>query len=158
VRRCSNSERNGWCGLCYSNRKGRSNYRGHSHYRPGVKWKDYEMVMQHMRRSDRGNGQATPANTAPPDAATKQKLPGLWEFLTETEWDVGEPRVTGSITFFAEDGMWKACLSDRDQDLVAFVAADTLTKLFLRADEGIRESKLDWRVSKRSQQSRRKGG
>lgn len=83
------------------------------------------------------------------DAGTWAKgLPALSEFLSEARWDDGSPRVTGSITLFCDDGVWKLCLSDKDAGRVAFVSAGTPTEVFAAADKALQSSSLDWRVQK----------
>ncbi len=50
--------------------------------------------------------------------------------------------------FFAEGGKLKACLVDRDQNLVAFVSADGWQLLLEAIEEGLQDGRLDWRAKK----------
>lgn len=88
------------------------------------------------------------------DGSTKlaAKYPAIWEFLTLSIWEDGEPRVPGSITVFLQDGFLKACLIDKDADLVAFVSADSLEGILQALEAGIQDERMDWR------RPREKGG
>lgn len=58
-----------------------------------------------------GRGHQAP----PPDPEFEKAYPALWEYLTVTQWAKDQPRKTSTITFFVDDGAWKASLNDRDQ-------------------------------------------
>jgi hypothetical protein len=75
-------------------------------------------------------------------------FPALVEFLTLPKWEDGAVRATGTILVFIEDGIWKGCLRDRDQSLVAFVAAPTPEGILAAADKGLRGNDLDWRAQR----------
>lgn len=77
-----------------------------------------------------------------------EQLGALGEFLTLTEWEDGSKRATGSVTIFCEDGVLKACLSDKTDRCVAFVSGGSWCLLLNALEEGIREGTLDWRRSK----------
>lgn len=72
--------------------------------------------------------------------------PCVWEFLTEARWPDGSPRVLGTITVFADEGVVKLCVNDRAQSLVAFVTASTLEGAFHALEEGMEDDRLDWRA------------
>jgi len=69
----------------------------------------------------------------------------LFEMMTHTTWDDGTPRQTSSLTIFAEDGCWKACLSDRELGTVTFVTSKTVLGLLVALEDGLEECTLDWR-------------
>jgi len=75
-------------------------------------------------------------------------MPGLWEFITEIEWEAGVERVTGTILVFAEDLSIKLCLNDRDGGRVAFMTGQTLEDALENAEAALIEGGLDWRASK----------
>lgn len=80
------------------------------------------------------------------------RYPHLWEFLWDVVFDDGSKRTPGSVVLFRDSLRLKACLSDKDADLVAFVTADTPDALFEALEVGIRDDTLDWR---RQQKKRR---
>lgn len=75
-------------------------------------------------------------------------FPAVAEFLSQSKWEDGAERVSGTLNLSHEEGVWKGALNDRDQGLYVFVSGKTLTELLGRLDEGIREDNLEWRKSK----------
>lgn len=72
--------------------------------------------------------------------------PCLMEFLWREKWpDDGAPRRPGTLTVFQEEGRWKACVNDRDQQLVAFVSDDAFAGLLRTIEDGLDKDALDWR-------------
>src|SRR5260370_22755096 len=65
-------------------------------------------------------------------------------------WRDGSPRRPGTCLLLADDGRLKVCLSDRDQGLVAFLVVPSLLGAAEAADEALRSSATDWRVSRAS--------
>lgn len=82
------------------------------------------------------------------DSLFSSRWPALLEFLTRTSWSETEPRETGTVTLFVEGSRLKLCLSDRDSDMVAFVAGDGPADALDTAEAALRENRLDWRASK----------
>jgi len=77
-----------------------------------------------------------------------ETFPLLWEQLTETKWDDRSNRRTSSITMFMASGSLKACLNDKNDGHVAFVASDSVEGLLGALEEGLREGRLDWRKAR----------
>lgn len=75
--------------------------------------------------------------------------PTLWEWLTSAKYEDGAPRQTLSLTVFAEEGRVKACLSDRDNERVAFVTGDTMEGMLAAAERALRDDTADWRASQK---------
>jgi len=76
-----------------------------------------------------------------------ERLPLLIEWLGSARYEDGSIRVLPSMTIFVEPGCLKACLNDRDQSLVAFLSAGSLTGLLDALEAGLAEDSLDWRVA-----------
>jgi len=94
----------------------------------------------------------------PPDAATGvagpaaagewgSSLPSLAEFLVATTWEDGSPRIPGTLTLFTDADVWKICLADKAQSLVAFVSGLSPLQAFQAAEDGLLRDTLDWRPS-----------
>ena len=85
--------------------------------------------------------------------AVDEKLYGLYpelhEFLTETSWDDGKPRKTGTLLIMADNGWWKAFVHDRDGRCGAFVTAGTVDLLMSAVEAGLAAGDLDMRPDKR---------
>jgi len=82
------------------------------------------------------------------DTAASSRVPHVVEFLTRSIWGPGDPRQPGTIMLFAEGGVWKAWVNDRDAGLSACTSAGCLIDLLSRVEEGLRDDNLDWRRAK----------
>lgn len=82
------------------------------------------------------------------DADLAKRLPGLLGWMGEVTDEAGHARQTGTLLLFAEAGMLKACLKDRQEGLMCFITASTLAGILEIADEGLRTGGLDWRVQR----------
>jgi hypothetical protein len=134
------------CPLCYSNRRGRSNYKGHWGYRRcGGR--------RHVK------GVAMLRKPIKPDASVKslgdfvdERFSGLYpvlaEYLASGSYEDGSLRQTASLTLFTEDGRLKACLSDKDNGRVGFISADSFLGLLEALEVALSEDSMDWRASK----------
>jgi len=93
-------------------------------------------------------------NTKPAEAAWKgddfkDQFPHVSAFWEQATYDDGSPRQSGTIIIFVQDGMLKACVSDRDNGRSAFVTAPTFQALWELIEHGLAEAKLEWRGIKR---------
>ena len=103
-------------------------------------------VMSFLRRSTGGAPPVTSGDTASMDWC-RDRWPALFEHLTATRWDNGEERQTSSLSVFMDSGVLKACLNDKAESRVAFVASASFEGLLDALDEGIQNGSLDWRRS-----------
>lgn len=99
------------------------------------------------KRGSRSSSQGGSGGCVAP-ADELERWAALLEFLCASAYPTGEPRETGTVLIFAEDGRLKACVSDRDQDAVAFVSGSGLLSLLSFVEDNLREGALDWRTQK----------
>lgn len=136
----------GWCGLCYSNVKGRGNNRGHAQFRSRnanpTGWRKW----CYMKKPDQGQSPAVAAK------AERCKLTSswtaLWEQLTDVAWDDGSERRPSTLLLFFSDGVWKACLNDKESERTGWIAGHTLSELLSSLDKALAGNKVDWRAAK----------
>lgn len=76
------------------------------------------------------------------------RWPSIVEFVSVAEWPDGERRIPGSLVLFVEDGRVKACLNDKDQGAVCFVAARGLMEVMDAAETILCNGTGDWRTSR----------
>lgn len=88
---------------------------------------------------------AAGSSTPIADPKVSGRFPALWDFVTVTACDNGDPRKTTTLLLFVEGGVWKCCIHDRERDRSAFVAASTLEGLMGKVDKGLDTDSLDWR-------------
>jgi hypothetical protein len=86
----------------------------------------------------------------------EKRCPALWEYLTVTAWPDGTPRVPSSLTLFLADGLFKACLSDKEAERVCFVSGASLEALLASLEASLAQHKADWRPSREAAAKRRK--
>lgn len=94
------------------------------------------------------NNTASPCLTSGSDPAFAKSCPALFEFLTALEWESDVPRVAGTMLVFMDGSLWKACLTDKDQALYAFISADTFESLLKTVNASLISGKVDWRKQK----------
>ena len=94
--------------------------------------------------------QADPSSSsAPPptDQDFAQTYPALSEYLTCAQYPDGTTRQLSTLTVFREDGWWKACLNEKDQGLVLFVAESRFGTLLEALELLLQEDHPPWRKS-----------
>lgn len=86
------------------------------------------------------------------DTTFKLTYPALSEYLTCPLYPDGTVRQLATLTVFREDGYWKACLNEKDQGLVLFVAEQAFGTLLEALELLLQEEHPPWRksTSKRS--------
>lgn len=143
----------GWCGACYTNRKGRTNKRGHWGFRESrrPKWEKRMGVLKKREPSATTSGNGGPAATD----GFATEYPGLWEMLTSSRYPDGSHRATSTLSLFVDEGLVKACLNDRDQSQNTFVSGHTITDCMRALESGLQADTLQWRVSAGSGRKRR---
>lgn len=86
----------------------------------------------------------TPAKARDDDF--RKKYPVLHEFLVLCGYG-GKARKTGSLSLWAEEGKFKACVSDKEGGRIAFISSDSVAGLLEAVDRGLKSGHLDWRAS-----------
>lgn len=136
----------GWCGMCYANRKGRGNFKHHSGYREPRKWARWadEMAIrrpegvQGVRQGAGGNG----------GCPLLDLFPTVRDYLRDTSYEDGTPRVTATLLCFVEDGLVKLCLSDRAEGRALWMTGDTVEAACTSLEAALASGRADWRQSK----------
>ena len=105
-------------------------------------WVDYGM----LHRKNNPSGVAKDQRFD--DEVGWKKYPSLVEFLTVTQWSENEPRKPGSLNLFVDDGRLKACLTDKDANLVAFTSLASLSGCLAELEQYLLKDDLDWRKSR----------
>lgn len=137
----------GWCGLCYSNAKGRSNHKGHYRFqcasaRRKVRWRVYPRP----RPKSASDG---PNLGALVSCSFGEQYPSLWAFLTDSEWEDGTERETGTLLVCVSEGRAKGWLNDRSEGRSCWVSSSTITGVLEAADAVLRTGEGDWRDTPR---------
>lgn len=135
------------CGLCYSNRRGRSCYAGHWGY--GKQRKKEKHSMADFLRKKSKEEKKGPLQQDFTMCEFAKRYPCLHEWLTLDKWEDGTHREPSTLLLFLDDGRPKGCLNDREGGKVVFVAAWTFTDVLVAMEEGLLADTLDWRTAKK---------
>lgn len=143
------------CVLCWENRKGRTNYRGHWGYRaPRRPYRHPPWEIAKMKRPNSAEGATSEVLQL---GEVSSWFPKIVEHLTESVWDDGSPRELSTLMIFADGARWKLCLNDRDQGRVAFMTGGDPEEALTRLEDGLKTDSLDWRsVGKKNNKTERR--
>ena len=83
-----------------------------------------------------------------PHPDDEKQFPAIVEFCCALEGPDGKKRETSTITLFWDQGMWKACVNDRDRSVSGFFSDRRLAGLLDRLELALEEGSIDWRVKK----------
>lgn len=78
----------------------------------------------------------------------KERSPTLGHFLCSPCWPDGEARQLSSLVVFVEDGIFKACLSDKDSSNVLWSSAKCWDDLLEALEARLTDDVPDWRKSR----------
>jgi len=138
--------RDSYCLLCYSNVRGRSNYKGHRKYKAPRKITYWESLM--LKRREKPVSGSPGAEAAVSGGWLQKHYPPVWEFLTLTAWEDGAPRECGTILLVCEDGVLKLWLNDKAQGCTAWVSGASLEAAFKAAVAAIEGVGAGWRPTR----------
>lgn len=71
--------------------------------------------------------------------------PAVAEYLTVDRYPDGSPRERATLSLFMEDGVVKACLSDRDQGRTLWRSSYGVEEAIMALDGAIADGTADWR-------------
>jgi len=101
--------------------------------------------MSFLRRQSGDPSSASGASFV--DVEFQTSYPALSEYLTSAQYPDGTARQLATLTIFREDGFWKACLNEKDQGLVLFVAEGRFGTLLEALELLLQEDHPPWRKS-----------
>lgn len=82
-------------------------------------------------------------------AAMDKDVEGLYpltvEMLTARCYGDGSPRVPATLTIFAEMGVWKLCLNDKDLARTAWISSASLVGAIERLEAQLGSDSCEWR-------------
>lgn len=84
--------------------------------------------------------------TSPEDMRTRS--PRLARYMCDLVWGDGSKRTNSSLIVYVEGGQYKACLSDRDDDLSLWATSKTFEGILEVMEARLTEDVVDWRVAR----------
>ena len=82
-------------------------------------------------------------------------LAALEEYLTSEKYPDDSPRVRATLMFLVEDGVCKACLTDRDQGRQMWRSGKSFEGCLEELEEALQGTVQDWRISNYSGKKKR---
>ncbi len=89
------------------------------------------------------------------DENLAKRCPFLFALMTELLDDADKARQPCSVVIFAEDGLWKGCLSEKNLDMNLWASADSLVGVLEALELRLNADVIEWR-SKPGQSKGRK--
>jgi hypothetical protein len=132
-----------FCGLCYSNMKGRSNYKGHSGFRARpvctklperIRWMKRPTVLKPAK-----------GKWACGDAKFATRFPGVAAMLCDPWWDDGTSRQCSSLSVRMDSTSVFLSISDHASSASAYTTAETLEAALELMEAAIQEGTIQWR-------------
>lgn len=104
--------------------------------------------MSFLRKLEAVPGSGQSESLQDPDF--QMTFPALSEFMTAPSYPDGSAREKATVSVFFEDGMFKACLNERDRGLVLFVSEAKFGCLFEALELLLQGEHVPWRISKQT--------
>lgn len=76
--------------------------------------------------------------------------PTIREYLTQEAYTDGSSRQTATLLLFAEKGLFKCCLSDRDLSRKAWSSGQSAEEAVNRMEQALATDGADWRDDQRA--------
>lgn len=95
------------------------------------------------------------------DEEFQKHYPTLFDYLTQSRWPDGTPRLTSSLLIFTDNGQVKAMLRDKEAGECLWVACPSLWMIFDVFEAKLCDEEADWRVDRQQEgqtAARRKKG
>lgn len=136
---------NGWCGLCYENRRGRGNHSGHWGYCPsrGLPLIGRSAVKRPATQPGVGTPTFGPGQVPP----WELECVLLREYMSDGKWEDGSERLTSTLLLLWEDGVYKGCLHDRAMERSLWAAGPSMTHVMEALESMLAEGTGQWRRS-----------
>lgn len=74
-----------------------------------------------------------------------QRAPTLGHFLCDEVWPDGECKSRSSLVVFVEDGLFKACLTEKDSNSVLWASCKSFDELLEALEARLTDDQPDWR-------------
>jgi hypothetical protein len=107
-----------------------------------------EVCMSFFKRPDATVGGGGKGSGKVEDKDFAKEAPTLLAYLQEDAWPDGQDRQRSSIVLFVEDGMLKACLSEKDTSSTLWASSRNFWGILEALEGRLTEDAPDWRKSK----------
>jgi len=145
--RCKFCKSDGWCRDCLQKKRGGPKRSSPPIMRSSEAYTtELEIIMAMSRPKDNPKEKA---GSKVADDVLNGWLPSLHEFLTEIQWEDGKSRKTGTVMILCEDGLWKAWIHDRDNQVSGWWSGESWEGLLEGVNKALGTQTLSWRKDRR---------
>lgn len=109
-----------------------------------------ELAMSLLRKGEKRRVGGVSGSIIEP-CALSSRWPVLWSHLTQAAWEDGEVRETSNLLVFAQDGMLKAMVRDKEEGLCLWMAGGSLTELLDGVEAALCDPQAEWRVDRQAE-------
>lgn len=106
----------------------------------------WEAAMAFLKKTAEKDAKAVSAISKDGEQFAK-KYPALMEYLTVSVWPEGGERTVSTLLLFCEDGVFKACLNDRDAGRSLWVSGASVPDALEALESTLRHGGGEWRAS-----------
>jgi len=107
----------------------------------GIHWEEVMSFLKRASAADQSKRQASQEKSA----EWSLRHPALSEHLTATTYPDGGQRTTSTLLLFFDDGVWKACLKDRDQGRSLWHSTDSPGAILDELEALLQGEDQEWR-------------
>lgn len=106
-------------------------------------------------KKESGDSTSSDVVTSFSDPLLKSSYPTLHDYLTDTKFEDGSPRVSSTLTIVADDGKFTGFLNDRHNDRSLCVESSSFNGLLNELEDGLTADKIPWKRRRNSSSSSR---
>lgn len=106
-------------------------------------------------KKESGDSTSSDVVTSFSDPLLKSSYPTLHDYLTDTKFEDGSPRVSSTLTIIADDGKFTGFLNDRHNDRSLCVESSSFNGLLNELEDGLTADKIPWKRRRNSPSSSR---
>jgi len=88
---------------------------------------------------------ATPGPSRPEDVEGEVEFTTLFCYLCDDTWEDGQARQRSTLIVFSEEDAFKACLTDKDNDMTLWASSKTLSGLLGALEARLNDPEAEWR-------------
>lgn len=99
-----------------------------------------------------------PGGPAAVDPEWSKKYPAIVEYMTLVQDDDKNERETSTLLIFAEAGVWKACLGDRETGYTLWASGGTVEELLESLEAILQSPRPGWRLKGKRLPKGKEGG
>lgn len=132
-----------WCGYCYSNLRGRSNFKGHRAFRSRPVVRSYWSLSCMKRPTESSKPVKGKIEVA--DTSWSKSYPTVTAYMCDAFWEDGKSRECASVSIRMEGSQVNLSLSDHAMQRSCFTTATSVAEALQLLEDALRTDRVTWR-------------